>query len=52
MFATACLWAGVNLRTVQQWRGHSDVESTRRYLKPSRSQQVRGKINEISLRHV
>jgi integrase len=46
-FATRCLWAGVDLRTVQQWLGHSDMESTMRYLKPSRSQQTREKMNEI-----
>ncbi len=46
-FATRCLWAGVDLRTVQQWLGHSDMESTMRYLKPSRSQQTREKVNEI-----
>jgi integrase/recombinase XerD len=46
-FATSCLWAGVDLRTVQQWLGHSDMESTMRYLKPSRSQHVRDKVNEI-----
>ena len=46
-FATRCLWAGVDLRTVQQWLGHSDMESTMRYLKPSRSQQIRAKVNEI-----
>jgi integrase/recombinase XerD len=46
-FATRCLWAGVDLRTVQQWLGHSDIESTMRYLKPSRSQQTRDKVNEI-----
>jgi integrase/recombinase XerD len=46
-FATWALWAGVDLRTVQQWLGHSDMESTMRYLKPSRSQQVRQKVNEI-----
>jgi integrase len=46
-FATRCLWAGVDLRTVQQWLGHSDMESTMRYLKPSRSQQVQDKVNEI-----
>src|SRR5260370_19383085 len=38
---------GVDLRTVQQWLGHSDMESTMRYLKPSRSQHVRDKVNEI-----
>src|SRR5579864_8371526 len=46
-FATRCLWAGVDLRTVQQWLGHSDMESTMRYLKPSRSSHVREKVNEI-----
>jgi len=46
-FATWSLWAGVDLRTVQQWLGHSDIESTMRYLKPSRSQTVRAKVNEI-----
>ena len=46
-FATRCLWAGVDLRSVQEWLGHSDMESTMRYLKPSRSQHVRDKVNEI-----
>jgi integrase/recombinase XerD len=46
-FATRCLWAGVDLRTVQLWMGHSDIESTMRYLKPSRSQSTRDKVNEI-----
>ena len=46
-FATWSLWAGVDLRTVQLWLGHSDLESTMRYLKPSRSQQVREKVNAI-----
>src|ERR1700746_753399 len=46
-FAPRCLGAGVDLRTVQQWLGHSDMESTMRYLKPSRSQQTREKVNEI-----
>jgi site-specific recombinase XerD len=46
-FATRCLWAGVDLRTVLQWLGHSDMESTMRYLKPSRRQHVREKVNEI-----
>jgi len=46
-FATWSLWAGVDLRTVQQWLGHSDMEPTMRYLKPSRSLHVRDKVNEI-----
>src|SRR5262249_10189996 len=46
-FATWSLWGGVDLRTVQNWLGHSDMESTMRYLKPSRQQAVRNKVNEI-----
>lgn len=46
-FATRCLWAAVDLRTVQQWLGHSDMESTMRYLKPSRSEETREKVNRI-----
>jgi integrase/recombinase XerD len=44
-FATWHLWAGVDLRTVQSWMGHSDLESTMRYLKPNRTQAVREKVN-------
>ena len=44
-FATWHLWAGVDLRTVQLWLGHSDIESTMRYLKPSRSKATRDKVN-------
>src|SRR5207245_10306093 len=50
-FATWSLWAGVDLRTVQLWLGHSDLESTMRYLKPSRSQQVREKVTAIFACH-
>ena len=46
-FATRCLWAGVDLRTVKEWFGHEDMESTMRYLRPLRSQEVRAKVNEI-----
>jgi len=46
-FATRCLWAGVDLRTVQEWMGHKDLESTMRYLKPQRSKEVRAKVNAI-----
>ena len=46
-FATWSLWAGVDLRTVQDWLGHDDTESTMRYLKPNRSEQVRSKVNQI-----
>jgi integrase/recombinase XerD len=46
-FATWALWNGVDLRTVQQWMGHSDLESTLRYLKPNRGAAVRDKVNSI-----
>jgi|SRR5580658_6192477 integrase/recombinase XerD len=46
-FATWALWEGVDLRTVQLWLGHRDIESTMRYLKPSRSQATEDKVNEI-----
>jgi integrase/recombinase XerD len=45
-FATWHLRAGVDLRTVQTWLGHSDMESTMRYLKPSREEKTRQKVNE------
>jgi site-specific recombinase XerD len=35
-FATRALWAGVDLRTVQDWMGHKDIASTMRYSKPQR----------------
>jgi len=44
-FATWHLWAGVDLRTVQSWMGHTDLASTMRYLKPNHSQEVRVKVN-------
>jgi integrase/recombinase XerD len=44
-FATTHLWNGTDLRTVQDWMGHIDLESTMRYLKPQRTQQVRDKVN-------
>ena len=31
------------LHTVQQWLGHSDIQSTMRHLKPSRSQETRAR---------
>jgi integrase/recombinase XerD len=43
-FATWHLWAGFDLRTVQAWMGHSDLESTMRYLKPNHNEAVRAKV--------
>jgi integrase len=45
-FATRCL-CSVDLRTVQDYLGHSDMESTMRYLKPSRSAETRARMNTI-----
>jgi integrase len=44
-FATMHLAAGVDLRTVQAWLGHTNLESTIRYLKPARAEAVRDKVN-------
>jgi len=44
-FCTWHLWAGVDLRTCQDWMGHVDIESTMRYLKPQRGQHMREKVN-------
>ena len=44
-FATMHLRAGVDIRTVQLWMGHSDLESTIRYLKPAQGAAVQAKVN-------
>jgi integrase/recombinase XerD len=44
-FATKHLQAGIDLRTVQSWMGHTDLESTMRYLKPARGKGIREKVN-------
>jgi integrase/recombinase XerD len=49
-FATWHLWAGVDVRTVQHWLGHSDMQSTLRYLKPARSQAVKDMVNKTFAR--
>jgi integrase/recombinase XerD len=46
-FATRCLWAGIDLRTVQSYLGHSDMESTMRYLKPARNTVAQEKFNSV-----
>jgi integrase/recombinase XerD len=45
-FATYHLWSGVDLRTVQSWCGHSDLESTLRYLKPQHFDNVRSAVDK------
>jgi integrase/recombinase XerD len=44
-FVTRHLAAGVDLRTVQAWLGHTNLESTIRYLKPAGHETVREKVN-------
>ena len=46
-FATNALRKGVDLRTVQKWLGHSDMESTMRYLKPNRGAAIRDAVNGL-----
>ena len=46
-FATWMLWKQVDLRTVQSYLGHSDIESTMRYLKPAGHDHVREKMNSV-----
>jgi integrase len=43
-FATLHLQTGVDLRTLQSWLGHSDLESTMRYLRPAKGQAVRDRV--------
>jgi len=43
-FATTCLQAGIDLKTVQQWLGHTDLASTMRYLPAARGAGVRAKV--------
>jgi hypothetical protein len=44
-FATRHLRNREDLRTVQSWLGHKDMQSTMRYLKPNRSQAVRDRVD-------
>jgi integrase len=46
-FATRALWAGIDIRTVQAWMGHTDLASTMRYLRPQRDAAVRQKVEAI-----
>jgi integrase/recombinase XerD len=46
-FATTCLQAGIDLRTVQQWLGHTDLASTMRYLRAARGAGVQAKVEAV-----
>lgn len=43
IFYTRALWAGVDLRTVQSWLGHTDLASTTRYSRPQHDAAMRPK---------
>lgn len=45
-FATMHLQGGVDLRTVQEWLGHKDLESTMRYLKPAEGEKAQAMVNQ------
>jgi integrase len=46
-YCTQLLRSGLDLRTVQQMMGHSDIASTMRYLRPQEDAHTQSKINSI-----
>jgi integrase len=46
-YLTTMLRGGVDLRTVQEFAGHSDLASTMRYLRPAGAPEMRSKVSEI-----
>jgi integrase len=46
-FATWSLRSRVDIRTVQEWLGHRDIESTMRYLQPARGDEAREFMNQV-----
>jgi integrase len=46
-YATTLLQSGFDLATVQRLMGHSDLESTMRYLSPSSAKETRSRINGV-----
>jgi integrase len=46
-YGTTLLRGGMDIRTVQHLLGHSDIESTMRYLSPATGDEVRSKIDAI-----
>lgn len=46
-YATTLLRNGVDLRTVQTFMGHADLESTVRYLRPASASETQSRINAI-----
>jgi len=48
-YATTCLESGVSVRTVQEWLGHSDLESTMIYLKYVRRKDIQQLVDASEL---
>ena len=48
-FATEHLRHGIDIRTLQNWMGHRDIQSTMVYLKGIRSKDALAKVNASSL---
>jgi integrase len=46
-YATALLRSGLDVRSVMKLMGHSDMESTMRYLRPAEDAELQGKVNAI-----
>ena len=46
-YCTTMLRSGFDLRTVQAWMGHADIESTMRYLRPAASSEIRTKLKRV-----
>jgi integrase len=47
-YCTKLLRSGMDIRSVQALMGHSDLESTMRYVRPADSEQIEARINAIS----
>jgi integrase len=47
-YCTKLLRSGMDIRTVQAMMGHSDLESTTRYLRPAEHQQTQAHVNGIN----
>jgi integrase len=45
-FITAMLRNGFDLRTVQSWAGHRDIQSTMRYLRPAGAKEIQDKLKK------
>jgi integrase len=47
-YCTSLLRAGLDLRTVQSFMGHADMESTMRYLRPASGSEIRERLNAVT----